>query len=120
MKAILFYCDECDQLVPRGDAECINGEWQCPRHDRRDSEQAQLVTDGGTERSEDYQCHECGSGLDSRLDDHFVLTEEPRPIPDKKDMEFDDWFRANWILCPECAPDLDCAVQTAADQGGGE
>jgi len=49
VKAVLFYCDQCDQLVPRGDAEYINGEWQCPRHDRRESEQAKLVTDGGTE-----------------------------------------------------------------------
>lgn len=57
MKAILFYCDECDQLVSRGDANHVNGEWQCPRHDRRDTEQAQLVTDGGTERKD---CPECG------------------------------------------------------------
>ena len=46
MKPIMFLCDQCDQIVSRGDAEYINGEWQCPRHDRNESVQAQLVTDG--------------------------------------------------------------------------
>lgn len=60
----------------------------------------------GMERYEDRECADCGAGLDTRLDDHFVLTEEPRPIPDRDEMEFDDWFRTNWLLCTDCAPEV--------------
>jgi len=69
----------------------------------------------GIERSEDRNCSDCGAGLDLRLDDHFILTEEPRPVPDRDEMEFDDWFRKNWILCPECIPDVECDVQADTD-----
>lgn len=56
------------------------------------------------DRCNNSECFDCGIGLDTRIDDHFVLTEEPRPIPDVGEMEFDDWFRANWVLCPDCSP----------------
>lgn len=59
----------------------------------------------------DTECYNCGAGIDKMSDNHFILKEQPRPVPDRFNMDFVDWFQSNWILCVDCAPDVGSRIQ---------
>jgi len=92
------------------------------RGDYEDSESGELraiyLPPAENSGSDDtVECAGCGRSIDALRETHYRVSEEERPVPDRDDMEFEDWFSRSWYICRDC---ISRSVDTETPQNDGD